>query len=84
MHGFKEAMLEEALCENRTLFPRVSNGSTLFSRTFLGTKPQRHHLGASSGEEYETDLFEVDIKPEIYVQTVYSTSQNPKGAALRR
>ena len=62
----------------------MSNGSTLFSRTLLSTKPQGHHLGASSREEYETDLFEVDIKLEIYVQTVYSPSQNPKGAALRR
>ena len=38
----------------------------------------------SSGEEYETDLLKVDIKPEIYAQTVYSTSQRPIGEALGR
>ena len=38
----------------------------------------------SSGEEYETDLLKVDIKPEIYAQTVYSTSQHPIGEALGR
>ena len=27
------------------------------------TEPQAHHLDASLGEENETDLFEVDIKP---------------------
>ena len=38
----------------------------------------------SSGEEYESDLLKVDIKPEIYAQTVYSTSQHPIGEALGR
>ena len=50
----------------------------------VGTKPQAHHLDASLREEYETDLFEVDIKPEKYSQSVYSTSQYPHGAALGR
>ena len=45
---------------------------------------QAHNLDASSGEVYETDLLIVDIKPEIYAQTVYSTSQNPHGVALGR
>ena len=31
----------------------------------------------SSGEEYETDLLKVDIKPEIYAQTV--TTSNRRG-----
>jgi len=43
---------------------------------------QAHHLDASLGEEYETDLFEVDIKPEKYAQSVYSTSQNPYDAVV--
>jgi len=37
------------------------------------------HLDATLKEEYETDLFEVDIKLEKYAQSVYSTSQNPHG-----
>ena len=43
-------------------------GASPFSRPseFVSTKPQAHHLGASLEEEYETDLFEVDIKPEKY------------------
>ena len=45
---------------------------------------QAHNLDASSGEVYETDLLIVDIKPEIYAQTVYSTSQNPHDVALGR
>ena len=36
---------------------------------------QAHNLDASSGEVYETDLLIVDIKPEIYAQNVFSTSQ---------
>ena len=45
---------------------------------------QAHNLDASSGEVYETDLLIVDIKPEIYAQNVFSTSQNPHGVALGR
>ena len=45
---------------------------------------QAHNLDASSGEVYESDLLMVDIKPEIYAQTVYSTSQNPHDVALGR
>ena len=63
-------------------FQHMSNGSTLFSHTHWGTKPLAHHLDASSGEEYELDIFAVDIKPEIHAQTVYNTSQNLRGAAL--
>ena len=29
---------------------------------------------AGSGEDYEIDLSAVDLKPEIYAQTVYSIS----------
>ena len=57
----------------------MSYGSTFFSHTLWGTKLwgtklQAHHLDAGSGEEYEIDLSAVDIKPEIYAQTVYSIS----------
>ena len=52
----------------------MSYGSTFFNHTIWGTKIQAHHLDASLGEEYEIDLFAVDIKPEIYAQTVFSTS----------
>ena len=52
----------------------MSNESTLFSHTLWGTKLQAHHIDASSGEEYEIDLFTAGIKSEIYAQTVYSTS----------
>ena len=47
---------------------------------------QVRHLDhdATLREEYETDLFEVDIKPEKYVQSVYSTSQNPHGTVVDR
>ena len=62
----------------------MSKESTLFGQILWGTKPQAHHLDAISVEEYETDLLKVDIKPEIYAQTVYSTSQNPHGVALGR
>jgi len=50
----------------------------------VASSSQAHHLDASLGEEYETDLFEVDIKPEKYAQSVYSTSQNPHGAVVGR
>ena len=59
---------------NFSFFQCMSYGSTFFSHTIWGTKIQAHHLDASSGGEYEIDLFAVDIKPEIYAQTVYSTS----------
>ena len=58
---------------------RVSNGSTS-----VPSSSQTHHLDASLGEEYETDLYEVDIKPEKYAQSVYSTSQNPRDAVVGR
>ena len=35
-------------------------------------------------EDYETDLFEVDIKPEKYAQSVYSTSKSPHGTVVGR
>lgn len=50
----------------------------------VASSSQAHHLDASLGEEYETDLFEVDIKREKYAQSVYSTSQNPHGAVVGR
>ena len=45
---------------------------------------QAHNRDASSGEVYETDLLIVDIKPKIYAQNVFSTSQNPHGVAHGR
>ena len=42
----------------------------------LASSTLAHHLDATLGEEYEADLFEVDVKPEKYDQIVYSTSQN--------
>ena len=49
-------------------------GTKLWGTKLWGTKLQAHHLDAGSGEEYEIDLSAVDIKPEIYAQTVYSIS----------
>ena len=63
----------------------MSYGSTFFSHTLWGTKLwgtklQAHHLDAGSGEEYEIDLSAVDIKPEIYAQTVpYGVITQPLG-----
>ena len=60
-------------------------GAPSLARSSEAPNPmQAHNLDASSGEVYETDLLIVDIKPEIYAQTVYSTSQNPHGVALGR
>jgi len=50
----------------------------------LPSSTQVHHLDALLREEYETDLFEGDIKPEMYAQSVYSTSQNPHGTVVGR
>ena len=50
----------------------------------LPSSIQAHHLDATLREEYETDLFEVDIKPQKYAQSVYSTSQNPHGMVVGR
>ena len=50
----------------------------------LPSSTQAHHLDATLREEYEIDLFEVDIKPEKYAQSVYSTSQNPHGTVVGR
>ena len=47
---------------------------TLWGTKLWGTKLQAHHLDAGSGEDYEIDLSAVDLKPEIYAQTVYSIS----------
>ena len=60
-------------------------GATSLARFSEAPNPmQAHNLDASSDEVYETDLLIVDIKPEIYAQTVYSTSQNPHGVTLGR
>ena len=46
-------------------------GETSLARSSEAPNPmQAHNLDASSGEVYETDLLIVDIKPEIYAQTV--------------
>ena len=50
----------------------------------LPSSTQAHHLDATLRENYETDLFEVDIKPEKYAQSVYSTSQNPHATVVGR
>ena len=50
----------------------------------LASSTQAHQLDASLGDEYETDLFELDIKPEKYAQSVYSTSQNIHGTIVGR
>ena len=60
-------------------------GAISLARSSEAPNPmQAHNLDASSGEVYETDLLIVDIKPEIYAQNVFSTSQNPHGVALGR
>ena len=60
-------------------------GATSLARSSEATNPmQAHNLDASSGEVYETDLLIVDIKPEIYAQNFFSTSQNQRGVALGR
>ena len=41
-------------------------------------------LDASLNEEYETDLFEVEVKPEKYAQSVYSTAEDPHGTRVGR
>ena len=38
----------------------------------------------SLNEEYETDLFEVEVKPEKYAQSVYSTAEDPHGTRVGR
>jgi len=50
----------------------------------LPSSTQEHHLDATLREEYETNLFEVDIKPKEYAQSVYSTSRNPHGTVVGR
>ena len=50
----------------------------------VSTKHQAHHLDASLNEEYETDLFEVEVKPEKYAQSVYSTAEDPHGTLVGR
>ncbi len=50
----------------------------------LASSTQAHHLDASLVREYKTDLFEVDIKPEKYAQSVYSSSQNSHGMVVGR
>ena len=55
----------------------MSNGSTPVAT-------QAHHLDATLEEEYEPDLFEVDIKPDKYARSVNSTSQNLHGTMVGR
>jgi len=50
----------------------------------VSTKHQARHLDASLNEEYETDLFEVEVKPEKYAQSVYSTAEDPHGTLVGR
>ena len=50
----------------------------------LPSSTQAHLLDATLREKYETDLFEADIKPEKYAQSVYSTSQSPHGVVVGR
>ena len=57
----------------------MTNGGTP-----LPSSTQARHPDATLREDYETDLFEVDIKPEKYAQSVYITSQNPHGTVVGR
>ena len=50
----------------------------------LTSPTQAHQLDATLREEYGTDLFEVNIKPEKCAESVYSTSQNPYGTVVGR
>ena len=50
----------------------------------VSTKHQTCHLDASLNEEYETNLFEVEVKPEKYAQSVYSTAKDPHGTWVGR
>jgi len=50
----------------------------------VSTKHQARHLDASLSEEYETDFFEVEVKPEKYAQSVCSTAENPHGTRVGR
>ena len=72
-----EAPAEETAEEADQRLKWQAKGKALaaFRSSIAGNKePEK-----STGEEYETDLLKVDIKPEIYVQTVYSTSQHAIG-----
>jgi len=59
----------------------MSTGITPFAKPLepVSTKHQARHLDASSSKDYETDLFEVEVKPEKYATSVYSTAENPHG-----
>jgi len=50
----------------------------------VSTKHKAGHLDASLNEKYETDLFEVEVKPEKYAQSVYSTAEDPHGTPVGR
>ena len=50
----------------------------------VSTKHQARHFDVSWSEEYETDLFEVEVKPEKYAQSVYSTAEDPHGTRVGR
>ena len=50
----------------------------------VSTKHQARHLDASLNKGEETDLFEVEVKPEKYAQSVYSTAEDPHGTRVGR
>ena len=50
----------------------------------VSTKHQARHFDFSLSEEYETDLFEVDVKPGKCTQSVYSTAETPRGTLVDR
>ena len=60
-------------------------GASLFAKPLESVSTEHEaRLDASLNEEYETDLFEVDVKPEKYPQSVYSTAENPHGTRVGR
>ena len=64
-------------------------GAPPFAKPLEATnsKQQVRHLDASlseDGEDYETDLYEVDVIPEKYAQSVFSTAENPRGTRVGR
>ena len=63
----------------------MSNESNLFNQILWGTKP---HAGTQSWCQFRWSVWNwspySDIKPEIYAQNFFSTSQNPHGVALGR
>ena len=53
----------------------------------MNTKQQARHLDATLSEDFEdyrTDLYEVDLIPETYAQSVLSTVEDQRGTRVGR